>query len=165
MSKLPASFTPARKAGQRPTTRGAADFLQAHEQLAALLPNAARLGRLQQDCLALMPVQFASCMVLQLTDEQLHIAVPNAALATRIKQLLPKLQAGLREKGWQISDIKLKIKVIAPVLPRPTRNLALPGGAVASFDALDKTIAAHPRNDALKQAIRNLVAKRTGKQA
>jgi hypothetical protein len=164
MSKLPASFTPARSNAQRPTTRGAADFLQGNDKLAALLPNAARLGRLQQDCLALMPLQFASCTVLQISEEQLSIAVPNAALATRMKQQSPKLLSGLREKGWPIQEIKLKIRVLAPEPARTPRSLFLPTGAVASFAELDNSLPTHPRNQALKEALRNLVARRQNKK-
>jgi hypothetical protein len=164
MSKFPSTFQPARKPGQAPTTRDASDFLRGNEKLAALLPAATRLAKLQQDCLILMPGHFASCTVLQIADEELQIAVPNAALATRVKQMLPKLHAGLREKGWQIAGIKLKIRVIAPPLPPPPRELELPGSALASFAALNQNLEKHPRNGGLKEAIDNLLARRMQKQ-
>jgi hypothetical protein len=163
MSKLPASFTPARHFTQRAAARDAADFLQGNDKLAALLPAAARLASLQRECVAMMPTPFAHCTVLQITDGQLQIAVPNAALATRIKQLLPKLQAGLSEKGWPIESIKLKIQVVAPPLPAAVRELSLPAGAVSSFAELDKNLDAHPRNEALKAALHNLVERRRKK--
>jgi hypothetical protein len=164
MSKFPSTFQPARKPGQAPTYRDASDFLRGNEKLAALLPTATRLAKLQQDCLTLMPGHFANCTVLQITDEELQIALPNAALATRIKQMLPKLHAGLREKGWQITGIKLKIRVIAPPLPPPSRELELPGSALASFAALDQSLEKHPRNGGLKEAIHKLLARRMQKQ-
>lgn len=163
MSKFPSTFTPAKRASQRPDARDATDFLRGNDKLAALLPNATRLAALQRDCLALMPVQFAHCMVLQVTDGQMQVAVPNAALATRMKQLLPKLHADLREKGWQLQGIGLKIQVIAPVPPPKPRELSLPGNAVASFADLDSQIETHPRNAALKEAIRMLVERRRTK--
>lgn len=164
MSKMPNTFVPARRPGQRPVARDAADFLQGNDKLAGLLPAAARLANLQRECLSLLPMQFVHCTVLQVTDGQLTVAVPNAALATRVKQSLPKLQSGLTEKGWQIHGIKLKIQVIAPPLPKPVRDLSLPNGAVASFAALDHSLETHPRNAALKEAIRALVERRAGKK-
>ena len=163
MFKLPASFTPARHQSQRASTRDASDFLRGNDKLAALLPAAARLASLQRECVALMPASFAHCTVLQVTDGQLQIAVPNAALATRIKQMLPKLQAGLVDKGWPIESIKLKIQVVAPPLPPAVRELSLPARAVSSFAELDKNLEGHPRNEALKEALRNLVERRTKK--
>ena len=165
MLKRPTTFVPARRPGQRPTARDAADFLQGNDKLAGLLPAAARLADLQRECVRLMPTQFVHCTVLQITDGQLTVAVPNAALATRVKQLLPKLHAGLLEKGWQIDGIKLKIQVIAAPLPKPVRDLSLPGGAVASFAALDSSLETHPRNAALKEAIQALVARRLSKKS
>jgi hypothetical protein len=164
MLKTPSTFRPARRPGQRPAARDASDFLQGNDQLAGLLPAAARLADLQRECVRLMPTQFIHCTVLQITDRQLTVAVPNAALATRVKQMLPKLHAGLVEKGWDIVGIKLKIQVIAPPLPKPVRDLSLPGGAVASFAALDLSLETHPRNAALKEAIRMLVERRMGKK-
>lgn len=164
MSKMPNTFVPARRPGQRPAARDATDFFQDNDKLASLLPAAARLADLQRECLSLLPTQFVHCTVLQVTDGQLTVAVPNAALATRVKQSLPKLQSGLMEKGWQIQGIKLKIQVIAPPPPKPVRDLSLPSGAVASFAALDVSLETHPRNAALKEAIRALVERRAGKK-
>ena len=164
MSKMPNTFVPARRPGQRPAARDATDFFQGNDKLASLLPAAARLADLQRECLSLLPTQFVHCTVLQVTDGQLTVAVPNAALATRVKQSLPKLQSGLMEKGWQIQGIKLKIQVIAPPLAKPVRDLSLPIGAVASFAALDVSLETHPRNAALKEAIRALVERRAGKK-
>jgi len=161
MSRLPASFIPARRPGHAPVTRGAADYLSAHDKLAALLPTAARLMAAQRDCIALLPTLFANCMVLQLSEEHLLVAVPNAAVATRLKQLLPKLHAGLSAKGWQFAAIKLKIQVTAsppPMTPRPTAQLSR--GAVASFAALEANLESSPRNGALKDALRNLLQRR-----
>lgn len=165
MSKTPSTFRPARKPSQRPAARDASDFLQGNDKLASLLPAAARLANLQRECVKLMPTQFVHCTVLQITDGQLTVVVPNAALATRVKQLLPKLHSGLIEKGWPIQGIKLKIQVIAAPLPKPVRDLSLSGGAVASFAALDQSLATHPRNAALKEAIQALVARRISKKS
>lgn len=161
MSRLPTSFIPARNPGHAPVTRGAADYLNAHDKLAALLPTVTRLAAAQRDCLNLLPSLFEHCMVMQLSEEHMLVAVPNAAVATRLKQMLPKLHAGLSAKGWQFGAIRLKIQVTAPpppMMPRPSAQL--PRGAVASFAALEANLESSPRNDALKDALRNLLQRR-----
>ena len=137
------------------------DFLQGPGKLAALLPTAARLARLQQDCLAMLPAAFEHCAALHLDDGELLVAVPNAALATRMKQGLSKLQAGLAARGWPVRTIKLKIQVLPAPEPAPKREPhELPGSAVAGFEALEKSLPDTAHNTALKEALAALVSKR-----
>ncbi len=164
MSKFPANFKPASPPGKAAAAREAGEFLRGNDKLAALLPTANRLARLQQDCLKLLPNHFVHCTVLQIVDDELLIAIPNAAMASRIKQMLPKLHAGLQEKGWQIAGIKLKIRVVAPVLVPQTSKQDLPVSALASFANLNQGLENHPRNGGLKEAIDNLLARRALKK-
>ena len=39
------------------------------------------------------------------------LLVSNNAAAAKIKQLLPALQAHLRSKGWEVTAIRLKVKM------------------------------------------------------
>ena len=104
--------------------------------MAALLPTLGQLAQLQTDCERLLPTLFASCRVLQLREGALQVAVPNAALATRLKQVLPKLQEGLRQKGWPVDAVKLKVQLM-PAVPqspqRQQRHKALSNQAVGAF--------------------------------
>ena len=159
MAKNPPNFTPARRPGQAPKTREVFEFLQSSDKLAALLPAARRVGQLQADCEQLLPTLFASCRALQVREGQLQVAVPNAALATRLRQVLPKLQEGLREKGWAVDGIKLKVQ---PMPAEPQRsvkksaNHELPRNAVNSFAELANTLEDSP----LKNALQALVSRR-----
>ncbi len=159
----PPNFTPARRPEQQAQTKGALDFLQSNDRLAALLPTLSQLASLQSDCERLLPTLFASCRVLQLRDGALQVAVPNAALATRLKQVLPKLQEGLRQKGWPVDAVKLKVQLM-PVVPqapqRPVKHQALPRGAVGAFAELEQTLEACPRNAALRDALKTLLSRR-----
>lgn len=159
MAKNPPNFTPARRPGPRPSVKGAFEFLQSSDQLGGLLPAARRVGQLQAQCEQLLPTLFASCRALQIREGQLHIAVPNAALATRLRQLLPKLQSGLCENGWAVESIKLKVQLLPSEPERRIRQPViqeLPHGAVRSFAAL----AASMEDSPLKDALRSLVARR-----
>lgn len=138
---------------------GAADFLRRHDKMASLLPAVARMAALQRDCAAILPDMFQACSVLQAGPEQLVLAVPNAALAAKLKQKLPKLRESLLQRGWQIQAIRLKVQLgqhIARLQPeKPLKTI--PQQAVSALAALGESLEDEPRNGALKAAIARLV--------
>ncbi len=160
---FPPNFIPARRPDQQPKTKGALDFLQSNDRLASLLPTLGQLANLQSDCERLLPTLFANCRVLQIREGALQVAVPNAALATRLKQVLPKLQDGLRQKGWPVDAVKLKVQLM-PAVPqapqRPFRHKALSKNAVGAFAELEQTLDDNPRNAALRDALKALLSRR-----
>src|SRR4051794_26402534 len=93
------------------TTRDATDFLRSHEQMASLLPAATRMIALQKDCGLIHPALLDTCAVAQFESGQLVLLTPNAAIAAKLKQQLPKLQEGLLKRGWQVNAIRLKVQV------------------------------------------------------
>jgi hypothetical protein len=146
-----------------PAARDALDFLRAHDRLATLMPTVTRMAALQKDCAALLPEMFNACEVLQFESEQLVFAVPNAALAARLKQNLPKLQESLAKRGWQVSAIRLKVQVAKNVEKTIyTKQLVLPDGAVTAMASLGTALEDAPRNAALKAAIDSLVRRHRG---
>lgn len=143
------------------TSHGATDFLRANERLAALLPAAMRMGRLQSDCAAALPAMFEHCDVISFSDGALVLAVPSSALAARLKQQLLKVQATLQQRGWQVDSIKLKVQVTRALAPEPLlRKLELPPLAVDAFEQLGESLEQSPQNEKLIAAIRSLAAKR-----
>lgn len=164
MAKNPPNFTPARRPSQRQAAKEAFEFLQGSDKLAGLLPAARRVGQLQAECERLLPTLFASCRALQIREGQLQVAVPNAALATRLRQVLPKLQQGLREQGWPVEGIRLKVQLLPSEPERPMRKVEahdLPPTAVDSFAQLAESLGGDPRNTALQQALQALIRRRS----
>ena len=154
-------FHPAPKTGYKP--KGAADFLQSNDGLAALLPTVARMAALQKDCAALLPAMFEACDVLQYDADQLVLSTPNAALAAKLKQQLPKLQAHLSKAGWQINTIRIKVQVGKPRASAVfTKQIELPPQALSAFDQLGKTLENSPRNQTLIAALKAMVARHRG---
>lgn len=141
-----------------PVAHEAASYLGANEKLAALLPAVKRMAQLQKACAAILPEMFGYCEVLQCNADQLVLGVPNASVAAKLKNRLPKLQETLAVDGWQISSIRLKIQVGAnipkPVLPK---QLTLPQQAVSALASLEHTLEDSPRNAALRSAIAAMV--------
>ena len=145
----------------RQTSLDATAFLGANARMASLLPAAMRMGRLQKDCADALPPMFENCDVLSFEDAQLVLAVPSSAMAAKLKQQMPKLQAALMKRGWQINNIKLKVQVtrsIAPVVH--TRQLDFPETAVNAFAELGEALADTPANAKLIAAIRAMAARR-----
>ncbi|MES2932011.1 MAG: DciA family protein [Pseudomonadota bacterium] len=150
-----------RSARKGPSALGAGDFLRADDKMAALLPTLTRVISLQKDCAKILPSMFDACDVLQLDSGQLTLATPNAALATKLKQQLPKLQEELGKLGWQVNVIRLKVQVgKMPAKSIPSRELALPALAVTAFAELGQALEASPRNEALRAALMAMVARR-----
>jgi hypothetical protein len=105
----------------------------------------------------------SSCKVLKLHENILQLAVPNAAVATRLRHSLPGLTTSLRERGWPIDSIKVNVKTVS--IPASTLRTyqappPLPDTAVQSFAALARTLEVTPSNSGLLSALNKLVNKR-----
>lgn len=155
----PSSFTPFKpKASSPKPAKDAVEFLRSHDKLAMLLPAVARMASLQKDCAAALPSMFAQCAVLQFEANQLVLSVPNAALAARLKQQLPKLQDTLLQRGLQVNAIRLKVQVgKIPAKSTTSRKPVMPTQAVSAFAELDAALDDSPRNQTLKAALASMV--------
>jgi hypothetical protein len=148
------------------TSFGATDFLRANARLASLMPTAMRMGRLQNDCAAVLPPVFGNCDVLSFQEGALVIAVPTSAVAAKLKQQVLKLQNALQQRGWQVESIRLKVQVARAMPPQvEMRTLSLPATAVDAFEQLGETLEDTPQNSQLIAAIRSLAAKRRSGEA
>jgi len=147
----------------RKTAFGAADFLRSNDKLAALLPAAMRAGNLQKDVRLILPPMYAHCEVLSLQEGILSLAVPSSAVAAKLKQQVPKLQASLQKKGWNVEGVRIKIQV-GRALPAPEAarrsSLVLPPTAVDAFEELGNTLPESKQNAPLIAAIKRLAEKR-----
>jgi hypothetical protein len=145
----------------RQTSHAATDFLRSNDRLASLLPAVSRMARLQADCAAALPAIFHNCDVLSFQEGLLTLAVPSSALAARLKQLLPKLQATLQQRGWQVESTRIKLQVTRALPDRPAmRTLELPPTAVQAFEQLAESLPDNKQNRDLVAALKALAAKR-----
>lgn len=145
----------------RQTSHAATDFLRGNDRLASLMPAATRMARLQADCAAALPPVFGNCDVLSFHEGVLVMAVPSSALAARLKQMLPKLQTTLVQRGWQVESTRIKVQVTRALPDRPPmRTLELPSTAVRAFEELAESLPDNKQNHDLVAALRALAAKR-----
>ncbi|MFC5476486.1 DciA family protein [Paraherbaspirillum soli] len=126
--------------------------------MASLLPAVTRMAALQKQCAAELPPMFNACEVLQFEAGQLVLSAPNAALATKLKQQLPKLQNQLLAGNWQVNAIRIKVQVSQnQYKAAPVKQLNMSPQAVSAFSSLIGELEPSPRNDALKNALTALV--------
>jgi hypothetical protein len=137
---------------------GVTDFLRANDAMAALLPAVKRLATLQEECSAVLPALFDACSVMRFEGDQLTIGAPNAALATKLKQQLPKLQEALLHRGWQVNAIRIKVQV-RKIGERPTRQkeIEMSNKALSAFETLRDSLDKSPGNQALTEALSNML--------
>ncbi len=86
------------------------EFLQ-QGKISGVLPHVTRLIELRKVCESILPDQFAHSKILQFTNGQLTIGVPSQAIAARLRQKLPLLQSSLQNQGWNIENIRVKVKL------------------------------------------------------
>jgi hypothetical protein len=151
----------------RRTSIDATDFLRRNDRMASLLPAATRMANLQKEVRLILPPMYANCEALSVQDGVLTLAVPSSAVAAKLKQQTPKLQAALQKKGWQVDTVKIKIQV-GRALPaeqagaKPS-SLKLPPTAVQAFEELGDALPDSPQNAPLIAAIKRLAEKRKQK--
>ncbi|MFC3177001.1 DciA family protein [Undibacterium amnicola] len=139
-------------------TNEIASFLRHNDKLSPLLPTVKRNISLQKECKKALPAIFDGCEVLNLNEDQLVMSTPNASIAAKLKQQLPKLQAHLQQTGWQINAIKIKVQVKrAIVKPDPIKQAVLTGSALNAFEELKNNLETTPQNAELKAALARLL--------
>lgn len=156
------SFNAASLTRRNRTAVDATDFLRHNDRLAALLPAVQRMAQLQQDCAKVLPSAFNFCDILSFEAGQLVLSTPNASVAAKLKQQLPKLQEALVAKGWQIDNIRLKVQMMKAMSTPPVerRQLVIPEVGVDSFARLSEALEPTKQNATLIAALKNLVAHR-----
>jgi hypothetical protein len=156
---------------QASNTRSAKDslplsWLSRDATAAALLANAHRLGELQAALDACLPTGWAGhCQVLGARDGQLLLGVPNAALATKLRQLGPAIGRSLEQQGWQINGIGLRVQAgqfneearrFEATRDKSAGSRERPSAAVAAFEQLQQRLGASS-NGPLQQAVNRLL--------
>jgi len=129
-------------------------------EIAHLWPAIANINALQKECVATLPQLFLYCQVLQLEEHQLILAAPNAALATKLKQQLPKLQTSLQKTGWQINAIRIKVQVNQSLQNETAeKKCQMTNSALDAFGKLEKNLSGSKHNNELLGALRNLLGR------
>lgn len=131
-------------------------------ELDTLRKKAQRLTALQQAYIDYTPVELAeltkASRVGYVKAGTLYLWVDHAAVASKLRQLLPRLLPRFSKLDAQITGIKVVVQVKSP--PQAPQKYAqknsLPIDSIEYFERLSHTVS----DPALKSAITNLVRKR-----
>jgi hypothetical protein len=135
----------------------AIDFLPRQDGVAALVPAAKRLVRLQNDLFAMVPAALrAGCDVALGGERTVVLHVASASTAAKLRQMLPRIVEGLVARGWTIDELRVRVRprAIEDKSPRRTRVLAIAATGVDAFEALGATLDASPLKDAVERLVR-----------
>lgn len=95
-------------------------LLDSSQELRPLLAKTQALSNLQRHFIGVAPACFAqSSQVLNLQSGILSIAVGNATLAAKLRQLAPELVILLQNRGCEVSGIRVKVQVSFSSPPGP----------------------------------------------
>ena len=87
-------------------------LLSGSQELRPLLTKATALSALQRHFMAVAPPRLAqSSQVLSLQSSTLTVAVGNAAVAAKLRQLAPELVVMLQNRSCEVSRIHVKVQV------------------------------------------------------
>jgi hypothetical protein len=132
-------------------------------ELASVRKQAQRLATLQQAFVDHTPVELAyvtkASRVGYIKAGTLYLLAEHAAVAAKLRQLLPRLLPVFRKLEAEITAIKIEVQVKghAQATALKPRNLYLPIDSIEKF----KNLADSVRDHGLKLAITNLVRKRS----
>ena len=88
-------------------------LLGSNQELRPLLTKAQALSALQHHFMGVAPHHLAqSSQVLSLQSGTLSIAVGNATSAAKLRQLAPELVVMLKNRGCEVSGIRVKVQVV-----------------------------------------------------
>ena len=97
-------------------------YLKSAEPLRNLAQAARHLDELQQTLATNAPLELTqACRVKQLRDGILFLLADNAAVATQLKQLSPRLLASYQKQGRQVTSIRIEVQVKNPS-PQPATS-------------------------------------------
>lgn len=126
-------------------TPSVGDMLKQAQVVGDLLPTVERHLAVQRDlALVLQPLlghlgvqPLELFCVLRLEQGVLTLGAPNAAMVARLRQLLPRLEAGLEGRGWKVSSIRLRVQPrISGEKSASCEKRTLSATALAAFSSL-----------------------------
>jgi hypothetical protein len=120
-----------------------------------LLPNLERLARLQVDVAACLPEAVKRrVQAVSLSQDTLVLAVGSAALATKLRQTVPRIEAGLNSRGWKVNLIQIRVQpdvnpMISMGYTKIGKNAVVSGAGRQSLQVLESQLEEGPLRNAI----------------
>jgi hypothetical protein len=137
-------------------------YLNSSDSLRPLAHEARRIALLQQVLHKLAPPELTqACCVKRLRAGTLFLLAENAAIAAKLKLLVPRLLTSYQKQGEEVTSIRVEVQV-TDASPQPRAGRApnpLSPESIANLERLAAGLDATP----LKQALINLAARQRDK--
>jgi hypothetical protein len=136
------------------------DHLRRHDAAGALLPMAERIMELQQDLGRLLPAGTQEgCEVCGYAEGTLSLIVPTASLASKLRQVLPRLCEGFVRRGWKVNAIQVRVQPNVSIAPMQNNvnseeRAPIPDDALAAMAELANSVS----DEGLAKSLAQLVA-------
>ena len=133
-------------------------LLSSAQELRPLLTKVQALSALQNHLNGVAPphlVQTAQVLGLQLGT--LSIAVANATIAAKLRQLAPELVVKLQNRGCEVSGIRVKVQVSFDRIPPRSAPRKLSNNAQNALSGLSLSLDSSPLKAVLERMAKNKV--------
>lgn len=124
-------------------------------ELQALNREIRQLMALQSVLAEVLPGNLAtSANVALLKAGEMILFADNGAAAAKLRQITPRVLISLRQRGYDITGIRLQVQVSIRDNPLPQKQISLSSEARNAIDLLSERLKASPLKTALKRLAR-----------
>jgi len=135
----------------------AVSWLGSDVQGAQVLTVARNLLKVEQAIKAALPAALADvCKVARIERQQLTLAVPSAAYASKLRQLAPRIARLLADGGWNVNEIIVKVQaglLQSQTKAAPREVIPLDETALKAFDDLRSKLRPGPLAEAIERLL------------
>ena len=151
------TFSAHRSKGKPGPAGLALSWLDGDQQGANVLATARMMLAIEQATARVLPPALAQvCKVARIERQQITLAVPSPAYASKLRQLAPRIIRLLNEGGWNLNEIIVRVQAgLLQTETKPALRESLPLGTagLAAFSALQENVAPGPLADAIAQLL------------
>lgn len=143
-----------------PRPQPASEVLQRTDAFAALRAGVEQVAALQRDLTALLPDYLANHVEPgSIKDGTLTLFAAHNALASRLRQVEPRLIADLQQRGWPVTTLRVRVRPKdAPEPPHVKQARMTDAGAAALRELAD-----HLEPSPLQMALARMAARHGAK--
>ena len=127
-------------------------LLNSLPELQALNRELRQLAALQSALAEVLPDNLAtSASVAMVKAGELILVADNGAVAAKLRQMAPRILSSLRQRGYEITGIRLQVQVRTRDNPLPQKQISLSSEARNAIDSLSSQLDPSPLKAALNR--------------
>ncbi|NYT62437.1 DUF721 domain-containing protein [Alcaligenaceae bacterium] len=150
---------PPRPLNKEPPATLAVSWLGGDQRASQVLETARNLIAVEHAAKKVLPLALAEvCRVARIEKQQITLAVPSAAYASKLRQLAPRILLLLNDSGWNLNEISVRVQAaLLKSETKTTPHQVEPLGDVAldAFTELQNSLKPGPLADAVSRLLAN----------